>query len=74
MSDRTELIGTAKDINIMALRKDNEHFIFLYSDDNRGEMLRQFGRFAGNPDLNFTWYDSAVLSQRLRQQAMECIK
>jgi len=26
-----------------------------------------FGRFACNPELSFTWYDAAVLSQRVRK-------
>jgi hypothetical protein len=25
------------------------------------------GRFASNPELSFTWYDAAVLSQKIRQ-------
>jgi hypothetical protein len=24
------------------------------------------GRFASNPELSFTWYDAAVLSQKVR--------
>jgi hypothetical protein len=27
------------------------------------------GRFASNPNLSFTWYDAAVLSQKIRQTA-----
>jgi hypothetical protein len=28
--------------------------------------LRVLGRFASNPELSFTWYDAAVLSQKVR--------
>jgi hypothetical protein len=27
------------------------------------------GRFASNPELSFTWYDAAVLSQKVRNSA-----
>ena len=26
------------------------------------------GRYASNPELSFTWYDAAVLSQKIRQE------
>lgn len=56
-----------KEINVLALVKGNERYIFLFDDDNRVEMLRQFGRFAANPELSFTWYDAAVMSQKVRE-------
>jgi hypothetical protein len=60
-----------KEINVLALVKGNERYIFLFDDDNRIETLRQIGRFAANPDLSFTWYDAAVMSQKIRQTAPE---
>lgn len=57
------------DINVLALVKGNERYVFLYNDANRAETLRTLGRFASNPELSFTWYDAAVLSQRIRQEA-----
>ncbi len=56
-----------KDINVLALVKGEERYIFLFDDDNRSETLRMLGRFASNPELSFTWYDAAVLSQKVRQ-------
>ncbi len=56
-----------KDINVLALVKGEERYIFLFDDDNRTETLRTLGRYASNPDLSFTWYDAAVLSQKVRQ-------
>ena len=57
--------------NRLELVKGCERYIFVYgdSDNERAETLRQFGRFASNTELSFTWYDAAVLSQRLRSQA-----
>ena len=58
-----------QDINVLALVKGNERYVFLYNDDSRVETLRALGRFASNPDLSFSWYDAAVLSQKIRQEA-----
>ena len=60
-----------QDINVLALVKGEERYIFLYDDDHRSDALRMLGRFASNPELSFSWYDAAVLSQRVRQSAQE---
>jgi hypothetical protein len=57
------------DINVLALVKGRERYIFLYEDSQRAEALRVLGRFASNPELSFTWYDAAVLSQKVRNSA-----
>lgn len=57
------------DINVLALVKGAERYVFLYDDASRAETLRILGRYASNPDLSFTWYDAAVLSQKIRQEA-----
>ncbi|HID78228.1 MAG TPA: hypothetical protein EYP56_19820 [Planctomycetaceae bacterium] len=59
----------AQDINVLALVKGVERYVFLYDDASRAETLRMLGRFASNPELSFTWYDAAVLSQKVRQQS-----
>ncbi len=56
-----------KDINVLALVKGQERYIFLFDDAHRAETLRTLGRYASNPELSFTWYDAAVLSQKIRQ-------
>lgn len=59
----------SQDINVLALVKGNERYVFLYSEANRAETLRLLGRYASNPELSFTWYDAAVLSQKIRQES-----
>ena len=54
------------DINVLALVKDSERYVFLYDQSGRAEVLRTFGRFAANPELSLTWYDAAQLSQKVR--------
>ncbi len=58
-----------QDINVLALVKGTERYVFLYNDENRAETLRTLGRFASNPESSFTWYDAAVLSQKIRQDS-----
>ena len=62
-----EYRAVSQDINVLALVKGNERYIFLFDDDSRAEALRTLGRYASNPELSFTWYDAAVLSQKIRQ-------
>lgn len=60
-----------KDINVLALVKGGERYIFLFDDQHRSECLRTLGRFASNQELSFTWYDAAVLSHKIRQSVPE---
>ena len=45
-------IGAAmsQDINVLALVKGEERYVFLYDDASRAETLRTLGRYASNPD------------------------
>lgn len=61
----------SQDINVLALVKGEERYVFLYDDVSRAETLRTLGRYASNPELSFTWYDAAVLSQRIRQESQK---
>ncbi|CAD74557.1 MAG TPA: hypothetical protein DDX19_19395 [Rhodopirellula baltica] len=56
-----------KEVNVLALVKGEERFIFLFDDENRDETLRQLARFAANPELDFSWYDAAMLSRKIRE-------
>ena len=66
---REEIPAVNQDINVLALVKGAERYVFLYDDASRAETLRTLGRFASNPELSFTWYDAAVLSQKIRQDS-----
>ena len=60
-----------RDINVLALVKGEERYVFLFDDKHRSETLRMLGRYASNPELSFTWYDAAVLSQKVRAISQE---
>lgn len=53
--------------NVIALVKKDERYVFLYDETSADALLRQFGRYASDESLSFSWYDAAVLSQRIRR-------
>lgn len=60
-----------KEINVLAMIKGDERYVFFYDDENRVETLRTLGRYAADPDLSFSWYDAAVMSKKIRDMATE---
>ena len=54
-------------VNVLALVKDSERYVFLYDEESSATLLQTLGRFAGDKNLSFTWYDAAVLSQKVRK-------
>ena len=53
--------------HVVALMKDGERFVFLFDASSISQLLQTFGRYAADPELNFSWYDAAVMSQRVRK-------
>ena len=61
-----------QDINVLALVKGEERYIFLFDDEHRSpKPCERSAALPRNPELSFSWYDAAVLSQRIRQTAQE---
>lgn len=60
-----------KEVNVLAMIKGEERYVFLYDDKNRVETLRTLGRYAADPQMSFTWYDAAVMSKKIRDLAYE---
>lgn len=63
----------SRDVNVLALVKGEQRYIFLYTDQNKSETLRTLGSYASDPEIDFSWYDAAVLSQKLRQNKSETV-
>jgi hypothetical protein len=57
---------TSRDINVVALVKGDERYVYLYDDESRDAALRAMARHAANPDLSFSWYDASVLGDKVR--------
>jgi hypothetical protein len=60
-----------RDVNVLALVKVSERYVFLYDDNSSEQVLQSLGKYAADTDLSFTWYDAAVLSQKVRRQRTE---
>jgi hypothetical protein len=55
----------------IALKKDDQTYIFRFDDASHQALVGVLGRFAADPGLNFTWHAAAVLCKKARQ---ECVK
>ncbi len=55
------------EVNVVALMRGDEQYLFVFDPTSRTELLRLLGRFAADPELSFTWYDAAILSQKIRE-------
>lgn len=56
------------DLNVLALIKGEERFIFVYDDDSRDRLIDAMRDKAADPSVSLNWFDAAVLTERARQQ------
>jgi hypothetical protein len=61
-------------INVLAIQKQGHTHLFLYRDGLEGDMLRALGRAAADSETNFSWYDAAVLGQKVRANQVNSSK
>ena len=57
------------DLNVLALIKGVEHYIFVYDEASRPQVIEDFRDMAADPDLNLSWFDAMVLTKKAREQA-----
>ncbi len=62
-----------REMNVLALVKNSERYVFLYDDDSTESVLQKLGQYAADEELSFSWYDAAVLSQKVRRLKEETI-
>jgi hypothetical protein len=58
-----------REFNVLALIKGSERYIYVYDDESRQRLIDVFRDQAANPELTFTWFDAAVLTDKAREQA-----
>lgn len=56
------------DVNVLALVKGNERFVFVYDDESQSELIDAIRDHAADPTLCLSWYDATVLTRRAREQ------
>lgn len=57
------------EMNILAMARGKERYVFLYDDESHDELLRVLDRFADDDRLNFSSADAAVLTEKIRDSA-----
>ncbi|MDE2103070.1 MAG: hypothetical protein KGL39_37845 [Patescibacteria group bacterium] len=55
----------------MANADTGERWIFLFDAESLPALYGCLGRYAADPELNFSWYDAAVCSQSARRLLAE---
>lgn len=61
----------SQELNVLALFKGGERFIFVYDDGSRDQLIDAIRDAAADPRVALNWFDAAVLTERARQQADE---
>jgi hypothetical protein len=59
-----------QELNVVAMVKGDEQYVFVYTDDFQTATLRLLGRFAADPDLSLNWDDAAALSTKIRERGI----
>jgi hypothetical protein len=59
----------ANEFNVLVLVKGAEHYIFVYDDDSRPQVIDAFRDQAADPALSLNWFDAMVLTTKAREQA-----
>jgi hypothetical protein len=61
--------GVPREVNVLALIKGNDHYVYVYDEESRAELLRHFREQAAEESLSLTWFDAAVLTEKAWEQA-----
>jgi hypothetical protein len=56
-------------LNVLALVKGEERYVYVYDDESRRTLLDTFRDHAAEPDLSLNFFDAAVLTQKAHEQA-----
>jgi hypothetical protein len=55
-----------RELNVLALIKGDQRFIFVYDDDSRDALIDDIRDKAADPATPVSWFDAAVLMERVR--------
>ena len=58
----------SSDMNVLALIKGQERYIFVYDDESRANLIDTIRDYAADPQVNLTWFDAMVLTNKAREQ------
>ena len=55
-----------RELNVLALFKGTERYIFVYDDESRDTLIDDIRDKAADPSVRINWFDAAVLTERVR--------
>lgn len=58
-----------QELNVLALIKGSERFLFVYDDDSKDALIDDIRDKAADPAVALNWFDAAVLTERVRNPA-----
>jgi hypothetical protein len=61
------------ELNVLALVKGKERFIYIYDDVCRAGLIDAFRDDAADPHLSLSWLDVAALTAKAREQARAAV-
>lgn len=62
------------ELNVLALFKGTDRFIFVYDDDSRDDLIDDLRHKAADPTVALNWFDAAVLTERVRNPAPAAVQ
>ncbi len=60
------------ELNVLALIKGDERYVYVYDDDSRAALLAAFQDQAADGQLSLNFFDATVLAQKAHEQAEGC--
>jgi hypothetical protein len=58
-----------RELNVLALLKGDERYVYVYDEESRQPLLDCFRAQAANQDLSFNWFDAAIMTQKAQEQS-----
>jgi hypothetical protein len=58
----------ASELNILALVKGQERYIFIYDEESRAQLIDTIRNYAADSAVNLSWFDAMVLTNKAREQ------
>jgi hypothetical protein len=59
------------EVNVLALMKGQERYVYIYEDASQKELIDAFRNHAADPELSLSWFDATVLTTKAGEQLRE---
>jgi hypothetical protein len=57
-----------REVNVLALIKGEEHYVFVYDEQSLASLLKLFRQQALDEQVSLNWFDAAVLTEKAWEQ------